>query len=145
MIFGANCFRGAESGLLEIVVDDAQVGQRGLPSVHARLDDPPADFGRRLVAEVVRGFENGAGRIKRAAVLLRWCNVPVRRTTLPAEALGRGSAKHGYGFAKWGRLHARWSPIMMQQARPAAARPHPLPRHSCETGRIPERSATSRC
>jgi hypothetical protein len=60
----ADGFRRASTGSLEIIVDDAQVGKRGLLAVGARLDHPPADFGGRFIPEIVRGFENGPGGIQ---------------------------------------------------------------------------------
>src|SRR5882724_2272542 len=70
----ARSLRFSRLPLLEIFADDEQVGCGGLPPVQARLDDSPADFGRRFVPEIGRRFENGPGRIQRS-ILLRGFNV----------------------------------------------------------------------
>src|SRR5207342_1656325 len=96
--------------LLKIPADDEQVRCGGLPPVQARLDDPPADIGRRLVPEVGRSFENSPCRIQRA-FLLGCSTVSAGRIAFPAKASGRRFAECGHAFAKCDRVHAHWPPL----------------------------------
>jgi DNA-binding transcriptional LysR family regulator len=50
--------------LPEIIQDQVHVGWRGDPAVQVGVDNPAARFDRRIVAEIVRRFENVPGRIR---------------------------------------------------------------------------------
>src|SRR5215471_15661553 len=94
-------------GSLEIIVDDAQVGKRGLAAVGAGLDHPAANFGGGFVPEVVGRFENGAGSVEQAAILSA-ARAPVLRVALfvaavaafLAETFDRGPAECRHTPAK---------------------------------------------
>jgi len=52
--------------------EEVQVGLRRGRSAQARIDDPAAGFDGRVVAEVVRRFENEPGRVDRGSVALNF-------------------------------------------------------------------------
>jgi hypothetical protein len=79
----------------EIIGDDMQIGQGGRRAAQARIDDPATCFDGRVIAEIVRCFQNHPGhirglvRLRLVGKLCRGVRVPLRRRGLRSSPMFR--------------------------------------------------------